>query len=147
MKVFLKKDIEGVGLACEIISVSSGYARNYLFPKKLAVEITEANRNVFEKRVRVIENRKETVSSKTSILAQKINDIKLVVKRRLHDDNRLYGAIKAAEIVDLLSEKGIAVGKSQVELDKSIKTTGLHKITIKLSSKLKPQLVVKVIGQ
>ena len=147
MKVFLLKDIESVGLEGEIVKVSDGYAANFIFPRKLGVEVTPANEASFAKRKKVVEHRQEVIASKTSMLAEKIRGIKLTVKRKLHDDDKLYGAISAGEIVDLLAEQGVSVAKNQVEFGKSIKTKGAHEITIKLSSSLQPKLTLTVVAE
>lgn len=147
MKVFLLKDVEQFGAAGEIVSTTDGYARNFLIPRKLAVEVTPENEGSFKNRIKVIENRKSVVSTKTSLLAEKIKSLELVLKRKMHDDNKLYGSIGAHEVVDLLSQKGISISKSQVEFDKTIKSKGTYPVTIKLSSKLHPALTLKVISE
>lgn len=146
MKVFLLKDIEKVGCAGEMIKVQDGYAINFLFPRKLAIEITPLNEKSFIHRVKVIEKRQEVVASKTSMLAEKIKALTVVIKRKMHDNDKLYGAITEAEIVDGLKEHAVSISKSQVVFDKSIKTKGSYTVTIKLSSQLKPQVTVKVIA-
>lgn len=145
MKVFLLKDIERIGLAGEVINVKEGFAQNFLFPKKLAVEVTEANAKQFKNREKVVEHRKEVMESKSSMLAEKIKSTPITLKRKTHDDGKLYGSISPQEIVDILGEKGISIAKSQVIFDKSIKSTGTYEVTIKLSSKLMPAVQVKVL--
>ncbi len=147
MNVFLLKDIERIGIAGEIVKVKEGFAQNFLFPRKLAVEVTKDNQKHFKKREKVIEHRKDVVESKSSMLAEKIKSINITLKRKTHDDGKLYGSINPQEIVELLSAKGISVSKSQVLFGKSIKSTGAYDVTIKLSSKLQPALNVKVVSQ
>jgi large subunit ribosomal protein L9 len=147
LRVFLLKDVEKVGIAGEIIKAAEGFARNYLIPQKLAVEVTPKNESSFAHRVKTIEHRKEVVESKTSMLAEKIKGTELVIKRKIHDNDQLYGALSAREIVDELSQHGISVSNSQVIMDKSIKTRGAHSITIKLSSKLQPTLKIKIVPE
>ncbi len=147
MKVFLLKDIENVGLAHEIVKVSEGYATNFLLPKKLAVKVTPENESSYAQKVRVIEHRKEVVSSKTSMLAEKIKNLKLTLKKKLHDNGKLYGAVNPLEIVELLSIEGVSVSKSQILIDKSIKERGIFDVTIKLTSSLQPRLQLKVVGE
>ncbi len=147
MKVFLLKDVEKVGMAGEIISVSDGYGHNFLFPRKLAVEVTAANEASFKNRLKVIEKRTEVLESKTSMLAEKIKATILTLKRKVHDGEKLYGAISSSDIVDLLGEKGISISKSQVMLDKAIKKSGSHTITIKLSSRLQPTVTLKIVPE
>ena len=146
MKVYLLKDIERVGLAGEVIKVKPGFANNFLFPQKLALEVSSHNEAFYSKKAKEIENRKEVINCKTSMLAEKIKDLKLSIKKKVHNDDKLYASVSAAEISELLSGEGIKVNKSQVLIKKSIKTPGAHKITIKLSNQLKPELNLKVVA-
>lgn len=138
MKVFLKKNVEKIGLAGEIINVNDGFARNFLMPRDLALEVTPATEAFYAKKAKTVENRKAVVATETSMLAEKIKDLKLSLKCKMHDDGKLYGAVGSSDIVDLLAEKGITISKGQVVIEKSIKTKGIHEITIKLSSRLQP---------
>ena len=147
MKVFLRKDIERVGLSGEIIKIGDGYARNYLLPRGLAVEITTKNEAFYQTQAKEVEDRKEVIATQTSMLAEKINSLKLTLKRKIHDDGKLYGAVNANEIVELLAKKGISVSKNQVVIDKSIKEKGSYKVRIKLSSRLNPTVTVIVVSE
>ena len=144
MKVYLLQSIEKVGVSGEIINVSAGYAQNFLFPRKLAVEVTVSNEEFFAQRAKKIEHRKEVIATTTSLLSEQIKGITLVIKKKMHDDERLYASVNASEIVDLLAEQNIKISKSQVVFDKAIKAAGSYPVTIKLSSKLQPQLTLKV---
>ena len=147
MKVYLLKDVPKIGMAGEVLKVADGFGQNFLLPRKLAVEITVQNESFYKQREKVVEHRKEVVATKTSMLAEKIGSIKLTLKRKMHDDGKLYGAINASEIVDLLAEKGVSISKSQVDLDKSIKAKGSYDVTIKLSSNLKPTVKLTIISE
>ncbi len=145
MKVFLKEDIKNIGMAGEIVKVDDGFGRNFLIPKKLAVEVTAQNEATLQSKIKIVENRKEIINSKTSMLAERIGTLTLTLKRKVHDDGKLYAAVNTSEVADLLAEQGIAVGKSQVLIDKSIKEKGSYKVTIKLTSSLQPQVTLKVV--
>lgn len=145
MNVYLLKDIPKVGMAGEILKVSDGYAQNFLFPKKLAVQITESNAQFYQTKIKQVENRKETIATETSMLSEKIKSESLTIKRKTHDSGKLYASIGATEIVDLLAQKGISIAKSQVHFDKTIKNTGTYDVVIKLSSRLQPSVKVKVV--
>ncbi len=147
MKVYLLKDVEKIGLAGEILKVSDGYAQNFLFPKKLAVQITPSNEKFYEGKIKLIENRKSVLASETSVLSEKIKSESLVIKKKTHDSGKLYASIGATEVVDLLAQKGISVAKSQVHFDKTIKTTGNYDVVIKLSSRLQPTVKLKVMAE
>jgi len=144
MKVYLLKNIDKVGIAGEIIKVKDGYAKNFLFRQKAAIEVTKKNAAFFEAKAKTVENRKEVIASETSALSETIKDVKIVLKRKTHDDGKLYAAVNPTEIVDALAEQGIKVSKNQVKINKSIKAKGSYKVTIKLTSKLQPELVVQV---
>lgn len=145
MNVYLLKDVEKIGLAGQIIKVKSGFADNFLVPQKLAIVITPANEAFYKSKVRHVEHVKEVVSSKTSMLAEKIKSLQLKLKSKAHDGGKLYGAISATDIVDLLADNGISVTKSQIEFGKTIKSVGTYNVTVKLSSKLKPEFQLKVV--
>lgn len=152
MKVFLLKDVEKIGMAGEIVKVSDGYAANFLFPRKVAVEVTAQNEKGFANRTKVLEKRDEVVATKTSMLAERIKTLKITIKSKAHDDAssttaRLYGAVSASDLVEALAQQGVAVSKSQIAFDKTIKTTGTHLVTLKLSNKLQPQFTVKVVAE
>lgn len=147
MKVFLLKDVEKVGMAGEVIKVKEGYASNFLIPKKLGVIITPENEQFYTHKIKVIENRKEAVASKTSMLAEKIKSLKLTLKRKMHDSEKLYGAVNASDLVDILNAEGIKVSKSQIEFEKPIKKQGSFEVTIKLSNQLKPKLMLKIVPE
>ncbi|MBS1986324.1 50S ribosomal protein L9 [Candidatus Dependentiae bacterium] len=149
VRVFLLKDVEKVGCAGEIVKVADGFAHNFLIARKLGLEVTEKNEKSFEKRIRVVEQRNEVIATQTSLRAERIKSIKLTLKRKTHDDGKLYGSVSSGEVVDLLAEKGESVGKSQIEFDggKLIKATGTYEVTVKLSSKLQPKIKLSVVAE
>ena len=147
MKVYLLKSIENVGAEHEIVKVSDGYGDNYLLPRKLAIKITPENEALYLKKVKVVEHRKEVISSKTSLLAEKIKSLKLTLKRKMHDDGKLYASVNANEIVDLLAKEGVAVARNQVIMEKAIKEKGLFDVVVKLTSQLQPKIQLKVIAE
>ncbi len=144
MKVFLLADVDRVGMSGEIITVSDGYAHNFLLPRKLAIEVTASNEHSFARRTRLIEKRHEVIESKSSMLAERIKGTKLVLSRKVHNGDRLYGAISSGDIVDLLAGHGISVAKNQVIMDKAIKKIGVYTVAIKLSSRLQPALTLEI---
>lgn len=147
MKVYLTKDVEKVGMAGEIVKVNPGFANNFLIPRKVGIIINSSNESFYKAKAKKVEHRKEVISNKSSMLAEKIKQLTLTLKRKTHDDGRLYGAINGSEVSELLSKEGVSVAKNQVEFGKSIKSIGTYKVTIKLSSKLQPQFSLKVVSE
>lgn len=147
MKVYLTKDIEKVGLSGEIVKVSDGYGRNFIIARNAGIEITDKNEQFYLNKAKTIVHRKEVIESKTSILAEKIKDLKITIKRKLHDDGKLYGSISPAEIVTALGAHNISLSKNQIILKKAIKEKGSHKIVIKLTANLQPELTLNIISE
>jgi len=147
MKVYLLKDIASVGMAGEVLKVKEGYALNFLIPQKMAVKITSKNEAFYASRTKTVDHRKEVISSKTSMLGEKIKTLNLSLKRKMHDDGKLYGAISSSEIVDLLAKEGVAITKSQVKFAKNIKEKGNFSVGIKLTSKLQSAFSLKIVSE
>lgn len=146
MKVFLKKDVPNVGHAGQIIKVSDGFARNNLFPRKLAEEVTAEREAFFKTREVTKEKKQEKIETHTSELANTIQGLKLVLKRKMHDDGKLYAAVREAEVVALLTPHA-SVKPDQIIFEKSIKAKGTYEVTIKLSSRLQPKLHLVVVQE
>jgi len=138
------KDVVNVGMAGSMINVSDGYAKNFLFPRKLAVQVTDENVSSFKVKIEAVKQKGEIINSKVAMLAEKIKALHLTIKEKTHDDGKLYGSVGPDEIVELLKKNEIIVNRKQIEFDKSVKATGEHKVTVRLSSKLKPQFILKV---
>lgn len=147
MRVFMLKDVEKVGMAGQIVTVSDGYAANYLFPRKLATLVTEGSVEQVKAKIQKAQVDAQVINSKIGMVAERIKALVVSIKERAHDDGKLYGSVGADEIVELLRAKEITVSRKQVEFEKAIKSIGEHKVTIRLSAKLKPQLTLKVAAQ
>ena len=147
MRVYMLKDVENVGMSGQIVKVSDGYAANFLIPRKLAIKVTENNSEFLKQKEKKVDVDKKVLNSKIAMTAEKIRNMHLTIKEKTHDEGKLYGAVGADEVVELLKEKDIAINRKQVEFAKSIRTIGEHKVIIRLSSKLKPELIIKVVGK
>lgn len=147
MKVFLLKDVVNVGMAEQVVNVADGYANNFLIPHKLAVEVTKFNEAGLTSRIKTTHKRKEVIASKTSMLAERIKSLKPTLKAKVHDDERLYGAISEKDIAGVLGELGVSITPRQVIIEKRILTKGLHQVKIKLSNTLQPTFTLKVVAE
>ncbi|MBD3273594.1 50S ribosomal protein L9 [Candidatus Dependentiae bacterium] len=147
MNVYLLKDVEKLGMAGTIVKVSDGFAQNFLIPRKLAIKITDKNSSFYTSKIKKAKTTAKVLSSKAAMLAEHIRNLHLTIKEKVHDDGKLYGSVGADEIVALLKEKDISINKKQVEFPKAIRSTGEHKVIIRLSSKLKPEMKLKVVEE
>lgn len=147
IQVYMLKDVENVGMTGQVVKVSEGYALNFLIPKKLATRVDESNQKFYEGKQLREKVTQEVLSTKVAMIAERIKGLHVTVKQKIHDDGKLYGALSADVVVDLLKDKDISITKKQVEFVKNIKNIGEHKVIIKLSAKLKPELTLKVVGE
>jgi len=132
MKVLLRKNVPSLGTAGEIVTVTKGYARNYLLPQRLAVEVTPANiqRLEAEKR-RAIAAEMQRIEEKKAF-AERLAKVDITLRERVHSGDALYGAVTVKEIVAALAEEGFQIEPEMVELAEPIRTLGVHRVKIKL---------------
>ena len=145
MQVILLKDVKGVGKSGQVAKVSDGYARNLLFPKKLAMEATEANLKVLEKKRATIEAQRALDLQVANELKEKLEGGCLSLKAKAGDGGRLFGAITSKDIAEALEKQFlIALDKKKVELSSPIKTTGEHEVELKLFTGVSAKVKVNV---
>ena len=148
MKVILKQDIKGVGKKDQIINANDGYARNYLFPKKLAVPADKGNLTNLKSKQTSEEHRKELEKQAALETAKKIENILLKLPVKSGENGKVFGSITAKEIVQNLEKQyGIIVDKKKVSLQEPIKMLGMFNIEIKLYDGVIAKLKVNVIGE
>ena len=133
MKVILLSDIKGVGKKDQIINANDGYARNYLFPKKLAVEASSGNLANLKSKQESNQFRKDMQKEEAISVANKMKDILLTIKVKAGDNGRIFGGVTAKEIAEnLKSQYGIEVDKKKINLNETIKNLGTFNVDIKL---------------
>jgi large subunit ribosomal protein L9 len=147
MEVILKQDVKGTGKAGDVVKVSDGYARNKLIPGGLAVEATPANKKAIEREKAKAKEKYEADKAAALDLANRLQDKIVVVKTKVGENGRLFGAITSKEIAAAISEQtGEEVDKRKIVLDKPIKETGIETIEIKLFQDVKAKVVIKIEG-
>ncbi len=145
MKVILKQDIKGVGKKDQVINAADGYARNYLFPKNLAVPADMGNMNNLKAKKDSENFRKGEDKKASQELAEKMKNMTLEFKVKAGENGRLFGAITAKEIAETLKkEYDIVVDKKKILLPESIKVAGTTKVDIKLNEGVMAKLSVMV---
>lgn len=147
MKVILKSDIKGVGKKDEVINASDGYARNYLFPRNLAVEANTENMNKLKAKQESNAYRKSQEKEAAQELANKLSKIMLKVQVRTGENGKIFGGISSKEIADnLKKDYQFIVDKKKIELKEPIKELGTKIVEIKLYEGVIAKLKVDVIG-
>lgn len=146
MMVYMLKDVENIGMAGTVVKVADGYGTNFLIPRKLAIKVAPEDIEQYRQKALKQEVQKEVINSKIGMVAERVKSMHITLKKRIHDDGKLYGSISADEIVDALKEKDVVVERKQIEFGKTIKSIGEHKVIVRFTSKIKPELTVKVVG-
>lgn len=143
MQVILLQDVKGVGNADQIKDVSEGYARNFLFPKHLAIQVSnKVLHELAAKKIRLAKE-EESVLHEQQDLAEKIDTIGLYLKEKASEAGVLYAAVGPQRISQELYKKGIKINKNQIE-NKMIKEAGEHRFKVKLPHGLEAELSVVV---
>ncbi len=147
MKVILKQDIKGVGKKDQIINASDGYARNFLFPKNMAVEANAENMSKLKAKQDSNNYKKEQEKQEAIKISEKLSKIMLKVPVKSGENGKIFGGVSAKEIADLLEkEYEIKIDKKKIELKETIKTLGTKTVTIKLYEGVNANLKVDVIS-
>jgi large subunit ribosomal protein L9 len=148
MKVILLDNIKGVGKKDEVINASDGYARNFLLPKKLAVEANSANMNKLKAKQDSNQYRKNVEKEEAQKIAEKLKGILLKISVKAGENGKIFGSITSKEIAEnLKSQYQIEVDKKKIELKEPIKTLGSFTVQIRLYEGVVGNLKVQMISQ
>jgi LSU ribosomal protein L9P len=134
MQVILKKEIEKLGEAGDVVKVRDGYARNYLIPRGLAVRATEGLLKALaeEKKQKAFKIERERKAARE--LAETLERLQLVIKAKAGEGGRLYGTVTPQMVSDALSAKGFEIDRKKITIEPPIKTLGKHEVSVKLYS-------------
>ena len=148
MKVILKTDIKGVGKKDEIINASDGYARNFLFPKNLAVEANKENMSKLKAKQNSEKFQKNQEKEEAMKTADKLSKILLKIKVKAGENGKIFGGVSSKDVAQELSKQySIEVDKKKIDLKETIKTLGVHNIEIKLFEGVVGKLKIDVISE
>lgn len=148
MKVILLNDIKGVGKKDQIIDASDGYARNYLLPKKLAVEATNENLSKLNNKKEAAIYKKDMEKQNAEELAKKLKGILLKIKVKAGENGKIFGGVTAKEISENLKKQyDFSVDKKKIEIKETIKTLGEFNVDIKLYEGVTAKLKIDVISE
>ena len=148
MKVILNADIKGVSKKDEVINASDGYARNFLFPKNLAVEANNENMSKLKAKQDSAKYQKGVEKEKAIEIADKLSKIVLKIRVKAGENGKIFGGVSAKEIAQELSkEYKIEVDKKKIDLKETIKTLGVHNVDIKLFEGVVGNLKIDVISE
>ena len=147
MQIILREDIDTLGAAGDTVTVKDGYARNYLIPRNLAYPATRSYSKVFEEEKRQKANRDARMNAQAEETAAKLGNLSLEASVKVGEEDKVFGAVTAADIATLLEEKGYKVDKRDILLEEPLKALGIYNVPIKVSSEIKAEVKIWVIKE
>ena len=147
MEVILKEDVAKLGARGEVVSVAEGYGRNFLLPKKLAVEATKANKSVIEQMKASSVRKVAKEKGDAELLAKQFEGVSLQFTRKAGEHDALFGSVTSADIAHELEAKGFNVDRRKIELDQPLKSLGEFSVALKLHRDVTVQIKVLVAKQ
>jgi large subunit ribosomal protein L9 len=146
MKVILLQDIRGIGKKGQVIDTTDGHARNYLIPRKLAVEATAHHLNEIEAKKKAELHRQTSELEAAQALGKSLSQAKIEVSVKTGENGRLFGSVTNKEIASALSARtGLAIDKRKIVLDEPIKTVGDKQVEVKLHAQVSARITVSVV--
>lgn len=144
MKVILTQDVKAQGKKGDVVNVSDGYARNFLFKNNLAIEASDANMNILNRQKAAERQRKAEEKAAALELKKLLDSTTVTVPIKTGENGKLYGALNSQNIADALKNSGIEIDKRKIVLTSPIKTLGVHKVTVKPYAEVTATLTVNV---
>jgi len=147
MKVILKDDVKNVGKMGQVVDVADGYARNYLVPRRLAVDANIKNIKSLEHEKRIIEEKAKKIKNSAQDLAHKISTITLMIKAKVGEEGKLFGSVTSMDIAELLKNEGIEIDKKKISIDEPIKRLGAYTVNVKLHPEISTQVNIQIVQE
>lgn len=147
MEVILLESIAKLGDRGATVKVKPGFARNYLFPRRLALPATEANERVFKEQQRVLVKRDELAVEAAKTRAERLADVSCTIPVQVGEEDRLYGSVTAADIAKSLAALGHEIDRKQVALAEPIKQLGVYTVDVKLHREVAAPIKVWVVKE
>ncbi|MCU1265557.1 MAG: ribosomal protein [Acidobacteria bacterium] len=146
-KILLREDIDDLGARGEIVRVRAGYARNYLLPRKLAVEATTSNVKAIEQERSALLKREAKERSSAEGQAEQLGKLVLTFKRKAGEQGALYGSVTSMDVTEALQEKGYEIDRHRLHLREPIKRLGDYQVPLRLHRSVSIDLQVKVVPE
>ncbi|MCI0453784.1 MAG: 50S ribosomal protein L9 [Candidatus Dadabacteria bacterium] len=147
MKVILITDVQAIGKRGEIKEVKEGFARNFLFPRKLALEATQGNLKVLEQQKQSLKKKEDKDRTDATGLRDKLNGVSCLIPVKVGEEDKIFGSVTSQNISDTLAKLGFDISKKDIELEAPIKSLGVHEIPIRLHHDVTVNIKVEVIKE
>ena|SRR5437762_936637 len=144
MEVILRETIDNLGRAGQVVKVADGYARNFLLPRKLAYPATPGNLKVIESERQSLVRKEGKQKDESEKLKQMLDAVAIVIRRKVGEQNALYGSVTNSDVADELEKKGFQVEKRKIHMEDHIKQVGEFEIPIRLFKDVTAHIKLKV---
>ena len=147
MKVILRQNAEGLGQVGDVVDVKTGYARNYLIPRKIAYTALKGNIRALEEEKKTLTKKREQELTAAETLAAELEKISITIPVQVGEEDKIFGSVTTQMISDALKEKGHDLDKRKIEIDEPIKALGIYGVSIKLHPNVNAKIKVWVVRE
>ena len=147
MEVILREDIEKLGHRGEIVKVATGYARNFLLPKKLAVQANASNKKIVEQERDAYLRREAKAKNEAEDLGKMLANVTITITQRAGEEGHLFGSVTSKDIADGLERQNYTIDRRKIQLDEPIKNVGEYKVPVRLHREVTAEVTVNVLGE
>jgi large subunit ribosomal protein L9 len=147
MEVILREDIDKLGNRGDVVKVAPGYARNFLLPKRLAVEATPSNRKIVEQEREAHLRKEAKLKSEAEDLAKLLSGVSVTIAQKAGENDQLFGSVTAKDVADALASRNFTIDRRKIQLEEPIKQLGEYKVAVRLHKEVTTEITVVVVKE
>jgi large subunit ribosomal protein L9 len=147
MEVILREDIEKLGSRGEVVKVASGYARNFLLPKRLAVVATDANKKIVEQERQAHLRKEVKLKGEAEDLSKLLTGVSVTIAQKAGENDQLFGSVTAKDVADALAGQSFTIDRRKIHLEEPIKQLGEYKVPVRLHKDVTAEVTVVVVKE
>lgn len=147
MEVILKQDVQGLGYKNDTVKVKAGYGRNFLIPNDLALIANDSNKRLIAENIRQMAHKAAKLKQDAEALAAKIGDLTIELKTKAGESGKIFGAVTAVQVADILKAQGFEVDRKKVHFKEQPKQLGTYTATLDLHKEVKHEIKINVVAE
>jgi large subunit ribosomal protein L9 len=147
VEVILRQAVDNLGHPGDVVTVSNGYARNYLLPRGIAFQATEGNKKRITQEKARLESAEAERRGAAEDVAKRLEEVSITFAARVGEEGKLFGSVTAGDLAEQLAAQGFQIEKRQIDLHEPIRTLGVYRVGVRLHADVKPEIKVWVIKQ
>src|SRR5277367_678457 len=147
MEVILKQDVQGLGYKHDVVKVKAGYGRNFLIPNGSAIIANESNKKMTAENIRQVAHKAAKLKQDAEAIAAKIGDLTIEIGTKAGESGKIFGAVTALQIAEVLKTKGFDIDRKKIILKESPKQLGIYTVVLDLHKEVKHEIKVNVVAE